>query len=352
VRLDFLDYLLAELVLFGVVVFGWLAKTWRKPVLFGFGFFLITVFPTLQIIPFGSDFIFADRYLYFPSIGLFYLYGTFFLAVYSAVNQKNIVLGRAFIATGSGLCLLFAYQSAERCLVFKDSISVWNDVAKKYPYTFTAYHNLGDELSDRGQYHEAELAFRKALDLRPNHGKTYYNLGLVFERAGYPSEAIKAYMKASEMVPEFAAPYINVGGLQLKEGLVSQAIGSFQKAISIDPRFPEAHYDLGGAFVAQNLFNAALEEFKLAAQYDPAFAEPHVNIGAIYLQQGKVEEALAELDRAIELDSSLSIPHRNRAIIYAKKGLEKESEAELRIYEDLAKKESQSLPRSRALRGP
>jgi len=40
----------------------------------------------------------------------------------------------------------------------------------------TAYGNLGNVLSAKGQYDEAETSYRKALQYRPNMADVHYNL--------------------------------------------------------------------------------------------------------------------------------------------------------------------------------
>jgi tetratricopeptide (TPR) repeat protein len=42
--------------------------------------------------------------------------------------------------------------------------------------TDTAYGNLGNILSAKGQYEEAEACYRKALLYRPNMADVHYNL--------------------------------------------------------------------------------------------------------------------------------------------------------------------------------
>jgi len=68
---QYLMYTILTVGILGLVVYS---KKHTRKIIFGFGFFLVTVFLVLQIWPTGNTIV-ADRYTYIPHIGLSYLAG-------------------------------------------------------------------------------------------------------------------------------------------------------------------------------------------------------------------------------------------------------------------------------------
>jgi len=66
-------YIMILLFLFAVV---FLSRKYSKKVIFGSAFFIITILPVLKIVPAGEVFV-ADRYMYLPSIGIFFILAVF-----------------------------------------------------------------------------------------------------------------------------------------------------------------------------------------------------------------------------------------------------------------------------------
>src|SRR5262249_52589354 len=111
-------------------------------VFFGIGFFVATVFLVLQLLPVGSA-IMADRYVYIPSIGIFYLAG-------EAISRwlwRRRTEGAAWKYATAGLLavavILFSASTYARCQVWKDGMTLWNDVLAKENTAAVAYNNRG-----------------------------------------------------------------------------------------------------------------------------------------------------------------------------------------------------------------
>ncbi len=74
------------ILLTALVAFVCYSLRFTKKILFGAGFFALTIFLVLQLFPIGGA-VMADRYSYVPSIGIFYLAGEGFI-FYGAENRK------------------------------------------------------------------------------------------------------------------------------------------------------------------------------------------------------------------------------------------------------------------------
>src|SRR5579862_2785240 len=63
-------------------------------------------------------------------------------------------------------------------------------------------NDSGRKFSNKKMYAEAEMSFRKAIELAPDLAIAYNNLGWVIEMQGNTNEAIDCYEKALKVDPE------------------------------------------------------------------------------------------------------------------------------------------------------
>jgi len=131
------------LIIFSDIIFLiYFSRKFTKKIIFGNLFFMITILPVLKLIPFG-DVPVADRFMYIPSIGLFFIAGIAFNWIYYKKMRwdKLKKISIVFIL----IMAVFSYSilTVRRNSVWKDGESLWLDVLKKYPEVARAHNNLG-----------------------------------------------------------------------------------------------------------------------------------------------------------------------------------------------------------------
>src|SRR5260221_10960730 len=165
------QYYIYVLLFLGLIAFVIYSIRFSKKVLFGIGFFTITVFLVLQLLPVG-DAVMADRYSYIPSIGLFYLAGEGFYWLWNRNSKPlSVILASAFT-------IFFSVGTYARCRVWENGLSLWSDVIDKHPTVAVAYNNRGGTLLNEKKYEEAISDFSKAIELRPDFYDAYNNRGI------------------------------------------------------------------------------------------------------------------------------------------------------------------------------
>lgn len=107
---------LYPLVLIGVTVGFW--KFWNKRwVLFGVGFFMVQISIASNIIPMSRFAIVADRYVYLPSLGIFFLIAYLLdQGMQKSSRYLNILLGTSLI-----YFISLGVYARQRCMVWRDS---------------------------------------------------------------------------------------------------------------------------------------------------------------------------------------------------------------------------------------
>jgi tetratricopeptide (TPR) repeat protein len=95
------------------------------------------------------------------------------------------------------------------------------------------YTNLGYSQYLSGNLIEAELNFKKAIDLKPQFKRAWLNLGLVYVRKGMYS---KAFQTLKQVMPA-AHAYNDIGYFLMLEGRDSEAEYFLQYAIELSPTY-------------------------------------------------------------------------------------------------------------------
>jgi len=308
----FISLILLVIILVGVIY----SKRYTREILFGSAFFLITLLPILDIIPrAGIDFA-ADRYMYIPSIGLFYLAGLGWDRLYRMhITQekikKGVLIFLLIISIG-----FYSFLAFKRNDVWQDSGSLWQDVISKYPGIALAYNNLGAFYLSKGESDAAIREFKRALELQPDYADAHNNLGLYYGQKGEYREAIVEIKKALAICPGYLEALNNLGMCYHGLGLFQEAIGHYKKGLAIQPNDAEIHNNLGDSYLATGRIDEAAHEYKRAIGIDPRFIKAHENLGILYGKRRMFKEAIAEHKIVLSLDPDNAKTHYHIAVEY------------------------------------
>jgi len=298
---------LVLLVALAIFVFNTLRNS--KKIIFGVGFFAITVFLVLQLLPVG-DAVMADRYSYIPSIGIFYLAGE---GCYLLWNTRR--RNAAIFLTGA-FTLFFSIQTYARCGAWKDGLSLWDDVISKDATVEVAYNNRGGTLQSMNRFDEALRDYNKAIELRPLYADAYCNRGIILADRKKNDEALADYNKAIELNPKMITAYNNRGLLYLEMKKNSEARADFEKALQLKPGYAEAYYNRGLLAMDENKNEEAFSDYSKAIQLQPAYVEAYINRGVLMHTGKKYDEALIDYNKALQLQPGNSMVYFNKGLIF------------------------------------
>ncbi len=297
----------------------------RRPVIsFGILWFLITLSPVSSIIPF-NNMIFEHR-MYLPSIGIFVAAGACVYIVIEKLNHRwEGRTGKAAVAICSVIIVVLTGVTYARNTIWKEEVTLWEDVVRKSPKKERAQNNLGNAYRDKGMLNRAEEHLKTALQINPDYVVAYNNLGYTYYLKGRVDEAIEQYMHALALQPVNVQALNNLGKAYGFKGEIDKAIKYLKTAISITSSitsvYPEPYYNLGLAYLEKGAHDMAIKYMKAALQIKPDYAEAYNNLGYIYYQKGQVDEAIAQYRMAINLDHDIPGVHYNLSAAYRDKGL-------------------------------
>jgi len=153
------------------------------------------------------------------------------------------------------------------------------------PGNTLAANNLGAEMAVKGDYQNAILLFRQAIERRPDHWLPNFNLGYVYYRLGELREAEHFLRQAIQISSEDAAEHRFLGFALLEMGRKDEAEQELRRAISLKSNAPDQHHALGTILEERKDFSGALKEFQLESEVNPK------NVG--------VKQKIAEMEKLI-----------------------------------------------------
>jgi hypothetical protein len=259
----FLLKLLLFIVLLVIVLF---TVKRRRAIFFGAFFFLVTMLPFSQIIRFGVTPL-ADRYMYLPSIGLFFLAGLAFEASYFRPGPYARALKRLVTLIVCAMFLFLGILSHRRTDVWQNSVSLWEDASKANPDHPIVGINLGNAYTEQGRLDEAIAVYQELLIRWKKNTRILLNLGVAYS----------------------------------KKGETEKAISLFQQILSRDPGHAKVRNLLGAQYASQGRFEAAIREFKKSLSFDPEYGEAYYNWGVALREMGKYGEAERRFRKAEDL---------------------------------------------------
>jgi tetratricopeptide (TPR) repeat protein len=304
-----IQYYAYFLLFLGLAAYTIYSHRFTKKIIFGIGFFTITVLLVLQLLPVGNA-IMADRYSYLPSIGIFYLAGEGFIFMWSKKLKIPAFLMLSLFA------VLFSVKTYARCGVWKNDMTLWNDVIDQDKTAELAYYNRGVVFKNEKRYIEAINDFNKAIELQPFYSEAYNNRGIIFSGEKRNDMAIKDFNKAIELKPDNAQAYNNRGLLLMNEKRNDEALKDFNKTIELKPDQAEPYNNRGTVLINENRNEEAIKDFKKAIELKPDYAEAYYNRGNAFAKIRTNAEAISDFTNAIKLKSDYIAAYNNRGIVF------------------------------------
>ena len=287
---------------------------------FGILWFFITLSVESSIIPI-RDVIFEHR-LYLPSIGAVIAFSA---AVFYGVSytKKNLVIKTSLLLTTCVLLLVTAFPlgvtAYKRNFVWKDEVTLWEDVVRKSPNKARGYNNLGGIYYTRQRINEAQTEYELALRLNPDYAEAHYNFGVLYEGQGRVNDAIRLYKEALRLKPNYIKAHNNLGVVYYKTGQIDEAIKEYLIVLRLKPSYVITLNNLGLAYSRKGRLDEAIREYETALNFQPDYAEAYYNLGNAYYYQGKMDEAIKEYITALRLKPDYADAYNNLGSAYARK---------------------------------
>jgi tetratricopeptide (TPR) repeat protein len=319
---QFLGALLIFLLI-SVVIILYIRKL---PFLFvGWFWYLGVLFPVIGLMQAGAQTM-ADRYTYFPSIGIaIILVWSIFYLLPKKKLRKLILIPSAVIVLS-----VLTFLTWQQCGYWKNSISLFNHVLRATKDNYVAHNNLGAALFDEGKNEEAIHHFLESIEINPYISNAYLNLASALVFQGRIEEAIVQYLALIKFIPNQEEAHSILGVVLADQGkkladqgkksaaqrMNEEAIVQYLASIKLNPDQEEAHSNLGVLLAAQGRNEEAIAHYLAAIKINSNYDNAYYNLANLYIKQGKIAEAIDNYRQAIKINPDHFDAHFNLADVF------------------------------------
>ncbi len=160
---------------------------------------------------------------------------------------------------------------------------------------------LGTARLGQLQWSEADAAFRRALELRPQDPLLLTNRAIALNQAGRIDEAVSLLREALAAEPDYPFAHYNLGLTESRRGEFAAAAAHFSAVARFDPNDIFTQYYLGSALSRIDREEEAIAAFRAALAIDPDHVSSLYGLGRTLLQRGERDEGTRLLTRSQEV---------------------------------------------------
>ncbi|MGH9397319.1 MAG: tetratricopeptide repeat protein [Terriglobia bacterium] len=293
---------------------------WKRErrVFFGFVWFFATLAPTLNA-RWMPDFVFAERYLYLPSVGFCWVVCWLGLSAARRAAKAGFLWKRAVVAAACILALLMAARIVTRNQDWKNDFIFYTRTLQAAPGAVILRNDLGNYYWDRGNLAAAAAQWQAAFRIRPGAVYVLDNLGLLRLSQKRYGEAVVFFERALAATKQDESAHVGLGEAYQKMGMRGQAEGELLTAIKLAPLDVRAKISLGELYFDEAKYGEAGEEFKAAIRSLPTL-RAYFGLGLTEWVQGNRVGAESAFKAAQQLDPSDSRTDFMLGLLYGATG--------------------------------
>jgi hypothetical protein len=270
-RLSLVEVAVTFAVLSGITAMA-IATVRRRPcLLVGWLWYLGGLVPMIGLVQIGGQQM-ADRYTYFPLLGLYAAMGWLIpagLPVLASRKSWRPMIAVGVVAVYGAIAFVQAGYWRDSVTLFRHALAVTEDNA-------LARAALGSALLERGQFDESLVHLARAAQMDPGDAQVHFLLGC---------------------------------GLQGTASL-EQAAAEYRASLAIEEQNATAHNNLGLILYQQRRYADARRELLRALELDANNVRACVNLALLAADARAYGESIAFSRRALQLDPSLLVCRR------------------------------------------
>jgi tetratricopeptide (TPR) repeat protein len=287
----------------------------------GWLWYLGMLFPMIGIVQAGAQAM-ADRYLYLPAVGLYWIAGM--LLSETAFRRKAAAVMIVL------LCVLNVRQVA----VWENSRTLFAHALQVTQGNYLAHNNYGLTLREEGRLVVAREHFEQSLRCNPDYLEAINNLGITQAQLGDYAGAISNLTRVA--VNGNVDALYNLGTALVHQGNFTAAEYWLRHAAASELTNAGVLYNLGFALQAQQRWQEAEAQYREVLRLQPDHADAQTNLDFVQVQRSEVwrfyeqgnqyrmnnQQALAEqaYRNALALQPRFAEAYNNLGVILGQQG--------------------------------
>jgi Flp pilus assembly protein TadD len=287
--------------------------------LIGWLWFVGTLVPVIGLVQVGNQYM-ADRYTYFPYIGLF------LIIVWGGCDLLSALKSPKWLPAAIAICALagLGAVTTSQLRYWRNTETLFNHCIAVTPNNFVAHNILAASLDSKSRFAEAKAHFEEALKIEPGYVDALRNLGVLLTDHGDYGEALDDLERAVAGHPGLSSVFAKLGLMLDNENRAAAAIRYYRKALEYNPDDLTALNNLawilathpdGGLRNGREAVTLARRACDLTHdQQAPLLG----TLAAAYAEAGDFEQAARSCEKAISLAEAAgqtSVRDRNRELL-------------------------------------
>ncbi|MCH9032349.1 MAG: tetratricopeptide repeat protein, partial [candidate division Zixibacteria bacterium] len=243
--------------------------------------FLVTARHRLPLVPF---------LLIFATLGAIFLFNKF-------KRRENLASAKTMIVGGSFVLVLVAFNINYFDIGFQNTAQI--------------YHNQGITYERRGDWKEAEMAYRQAVKEDSLAYVSWNALAFSLQSQGRTEAAGFAYERSLAIRPDYIEASLNFGRMLESLGFSDRALSRYEGAAAQRPNDFRPHINIGNVHMRRREYDLAEISLKTAKRLAPENKEVYFKLGELYGRLGKFFEAEKSFKRGAYLGEPGAIAYLN-----------------------------------------
>jgi Flp pilus assembly protein TadD len=306
------DVVGAGVVLLAITAFALVTLRRRPYVFVGWCWYLGTLVPMIGLIQIGGQQM-ADRYTYFPLIGIF-------LAVTWLVAESvpdGALSNRLLPGAAVALVAVLGTISFHQIGYWRNSISLLSHAASVMPEHPTPHEYLGAAYLYADLPAKAIPELETAIRLAPPYGPLQYKLADALQKVGRSDEAFKHYQAALGLDETSAKTHNDFAVLLMSRHRDAEARQHLERALELDPDLANAQANLSLLCAKSRDYAGAIAHGERALQLDPKQIDCYHYIAVALRGEGRFDEAIRELELLLKIAPEYQVARQELEITRA-----------------------------------
>ena len=255
----------------------------------GLLFYCILIAVVMHIVAFNSALIY-ERFIYLGCIGLF--------TAFMSLDQVFPAWAKYRSRVSAVVILGFCFLTYNRVFIWSNSETMWSDVIRKNPESFTPFVNRGMVYMEKGDTARALLDFNEAIRLAPSRPDGYNNRSVIFYNRKEFRSALADNDKVLEIDSAFNQALINRACIYFGMEMFDSSAYYYTRSLDLAPRNISSNYFCALAFQKAGRYNEAIAKFKRAIDLQPDHADALAFLAITYADIDRFDSAMYYIKKA------------------------------------------------------
>ena len=224
---------------------------------------------------------------------------------------------------------------------YENAIPAMRLAVQRDPQNEVYYFRYGLLLTDSHAPAAGILRLQEALKQFPNSSRLWLALGISQFTLGKNAEAEVSFKRSLELDAKLVPALAYLGVTYGERGSYEKAISFYEQAIALNPQLAAVHYLIADTILkTSNADTTRAEKYlRRATELDPHLAAAYLAWGRLYVRANRYSEAAPLLERAVSLQPQLVEAHYQLSRVLVKLKRTDEANHELEVFKQLTEKQ-------------